>query len=945
MQSLEHLLAQLRTPLSSGTRFHSALTLPSTAAPCQPFPESFPAWLVTLLRAQGVEHLAEHQWQALNHLRQGHHVCLMAPGGRMVFRTLAMYQDSTLAERGHALCIFPHKDRQIAQVQTFSAWNASLAGEHRLDSVVYDGDTPRTQRLAIRQSLPTLVLTTPEMLHAGILPYHSGWRAFLQALRYIVLADVHRYSSALLTHMAHILRRLQRVTQHYGSRPQYLLTSAPVANMAEIARGLTAQPCLVVSGTAYAARTQSRIVIESTSEPVTLCRELITQQQAAGLQPLLLMPATLLARLAAFHADPSWAICSPPVTAEAYHSAELRLLRGECTALLLPHQTPSAAIRPLALSSIIFFGLPPSLMHMHLYLSLLASTHPQSISTLVLSGNTPIERSLLHDPALYQSAWTPVLPFLLRNTQIAKQHLHCATAEMAFRTGESYPGFPDVEDMFHQLTVQKAVTYRTTAQAWILLEPRPHRYVRLRTYEPAWTMVHATDEQFLARVTPVRAFRECFPGAIYRDDDRTLHVERVLPDRRRILAKPIHANYVTRGLIATAVREKMVTASVTEDTFHIQHGTVEYTEKLSAYERLDPYSQQRKSVHLFAESQRQFRTHGTWMTFAETAALSLPDLQTAAHTVVHAVLAGFPLLALHHQDNIQGGVYHTDNAAAVDVIFMDTQPQGNGLSKALYDQYEQILRIGLQILWQCDCTHGCQACIASTQCNTCTTTIPYDRQQGMSLLQRLLGEVVPDFANVPIPACGGGRGKPTAPRCLYLSLTTRKSVEDVGGWQHKHLLGLGVAVTYDTADKRYRMYTADTADDLFACLQAADMIIGFNTRDFDYQILQPYTASALTTLPTLAILDEIHQVLGFRLSFRHVLKETLDIDRPDDSIQNLQWYQEGERERIAQLCRRDIDMLRHLIDYGNTHGVLCYRDQLGTRHAFPVSWQTRTHYG
>ena len=83
----------------------------------------------------------------------------------------------------------------------------------------------------------------------------------------------------------------------------------------------------------------------------------------------------------------------------------------------------------------------------------------------------------------------------------------------------------------------------------------------------------------------------------------------------------------------------------------------------------------------------------------------------------------------------------------------------------------------------------------------------------------------------------------------------------------------------------------------------------------------------------------MHRILGFRLSFRHVLKATLDMDRPDDSLQNLQWYQEGEHERIAQLCRRDIDLLRQLIDYGNTHGVLFYRDHVGTRRAFPVDWQ------
>ena len=105
------------------------------------------------------------------------------------------------------------------------------------------------------------------------------------------------------------------------------------------------------------------------------------------------------------------------------------------------------------------------------------------------------------------------------------------------------------------------------------------------------------------------------------------------------------------------------------------------------------------------------------------------------------------------------------------------------------------------------------------------------------------------------------------PRHIYLSLTTQKSAEDVGGWQHKHLLGLGVAVTYDTQDKRYRVYTTETVEALLASLCQADLVIGFNLRDFDYQVLQPYATASLATLPTLALLDEVQQGLGFRAQF------------------------------------------------------------------------------
>jgi len=225
--------------------------------------------------------------------------------------------------------------------------------------------------------------------------------------------------------------------------------------------------------------------------------------------------------------------------------------------------------------------------------------------------------------------------------------------------------------------------------------------------------------------------------------------------------------------------------------------------------------------------------------------------------------------------------------------------------------------------------------MAMQRCDTCESEGDLQRQAGIHLLQRLVAEVVPTFASVAADAAP--QHIQTA-RHVYLVLSTQKSAEDVGGWQHKHLLGLGVAVTYDTREGRYNVYTVETVAALHASLRDADLVIGFNTRDFDYQVLQPYTDVPLATLPTLAVLDEVQRTLGFRLSLRHLVKETLGLERPDDSLRTLQWYQEGERERIVQQCRRDLELLRELVRYGTGTGVVFYRDQAGVRTAVPVHW-------
>jgi DEAD/DEAH box helicase domain-containing protein len=823
-----------------------------------------------------------------------------------------MYQSLTAEQRGHALYIFSHKPRALAQSSAFATWNAALAPEHRLRVAMYDGDTPGTERRTIKQALPHLVLTTPEMLHTGMLAYHGGWRAFFQELRYVVLADVHLGVGALGAHLAHLLRRLYRLAQHYGAQPQYLLTSAPLANMAEVAHTLTAQGCTVVTGEARQTQPQSRLLLESQDDPLSLCRMLLACQQEAGVEePLVLAPGHLVPHLHAMG------------VAQAF-----------------PHHTPVAAMRARSSQSLICLGLPEALTWLHDALAWLASGALPSLSLLVLQGQTPLERFILRYPAMYEAPWLQHLALYPSNAYLARYHLHCAAAELGLAAGERYGGIHGVGAIIHQLAETQAITRHTTAGTWVATERGPHRRASLRTYEPAVTVAHALSGRFLSRWTPERAFRDGFAGAVYTDEHGTWRVERVIAERRRILVHPMQADYVTRGKIRTTVTEHSIAASVARDAWRITYGPCVYTETLAAYERLDPHTGVCHSIHILPQRQRQFTTQGVWLCAAEASEPGPYLVQEAWHTLVHAVLVGLPLLLLSDANPLRGGVYQ--DTAGIAAVFSDTQAGGNGACALLYQAHERFLRVALQVLLNCDCRHGCHRCIARQRCDTCESEPGLQRQAGIHLLQRLVGEAVPTLTSV---AEGSAPQQVQMPRHLYLTLSTQKSAEDVGGWQHKHLLGLGVAVTYDTREGQYNVYTAETVASLLASLREADLVIGFNTHDFDYQVLQPYSAVPLATLPTLAVLEAVQQALGFRLSLRQLVQETLGIERPDDSLRTLQWYQEGDRERLVQWCRRDLELLRALVRYGASTGTVLYREAAGVRTAIPVHWQWLQQYG
>jgi DEAD/DEAH box helicase domain-containing protein len=884
----------------------SHLTLPPATAPDIELPAGFPPWLAAALRAQGIVRLAEYQWHALQLWQQGRHLCLSAPtgGGRGVVRLLALYHSLDTTRPGRALCIFPYKDRALAQLARITAWNAHLPAAHCLTAAIYDGDTPKTARRVIKQSPPHLLLTTPEMLHAGILAYHAGWRAFFQNLQAVVLVDAQLCGGALGAHLAHLIQRLQRLSAHYGARPQYLLTSAPIANLHDVAQTLTGQSCAVVSGEAVCRYVQSRMLLEIQGEAEPVLQDLVERLRAADAPPLVLTPNA---------ADRQY----PP---------------------------PHAALGALPLArSVIFVGLSSPLTRLHEYLSLLASSQTYSVSILLLHGATPLERYVLRYPAVYQSLWLQHLGLYPSNPQVAQRHLLCAAAELALAPGEPYANTHGLGQLIPQLAAAQALAPRSPSGAWVAVSRQPHRQVRLRAYEPSLAVIQQPDGRWLTQLPPALAFRDCFEGAIYRHGGQTFHVERVVAEQRRILVRPLYTTSFTRGMITASITEKRVEASVTKEAFRLSYGTVVSTETRHAFERLDARSGIRTSVHALPTSRRQVSTQGVWLDFPAITATGFQPERAAVHTLVHAILVALPLLLADDATDIRGGMYDIQAGAGLEAVFVDEPAGGNGVSALIYRVHERLLRVSLHMLLHCDCAYGCPRCIAAQPCATCTADTRLDRQAGIALLQSMLEEVVPSLEAVR-PASTAEAAEPLprdsrAPRHIYLSLTTQKSAEDVGGWQHKHLLGLGMAVTYDTQDQRYRVYTTETVEALLESLRQADLVIGFNLRDFDYQVLQPHAATPLATLPTLAILDEVHKELGFRVSLSHLVRETLGLDRPDDSQRTLEWFRKGERDRIAQHCRQDIELLQELVRYGSTTGSLLYRDHSGERRTMPVHWQ------
>ena len=166
---------------------------------------------------------------------RGKHVAVATgtASGKSLAYHLPILERLLLDREAIALYLFPTKALAQDQLRGLERIrDLSPALRPRLLAGTYDGDTPTSARRRLREEA-NAILTNPDMLHQGILPYHSRWSRVFSNLRYVVVDEMHTYRGIFGSHVANVLRRLRRVARHYGADPQFLLSSATICNTGE----------------------------------------------------------------------------------------------------------------------------------------------------------------------------------------------------------------------------------------------------------------------------------------------------------------------------------------------------------------------------------------------------------------------------------------------------------------------------------------------------------------------------------------------------------------------------------------------------------------------------------------------------------------------------------------------------------------------------------------
>ncbi len=178
-----------------------------------------------------------------------------------------------------------------------------------------------------------------------------------------------------------------------------------------------------------------------------------------------------------------------------------------------------------------------------------------------------------------------------------------------------------------------------------------------------------------------------------------------------------------------------------------------------------------------------------------------------------------------------------------------------------------------------------------------------------------------------------------AKNIVYFDLETQKSADEVGGWDKIREMRMSVGVTYSTARGGYRIYPEAEVNLLIDELRRADLVVGFNSLRFDYEVLVGHNPFFdVDQIPTMDMLVELQKTLQHRLSLDSIASATLGVEKTSEGLQAIRWFKEGKMMEIAEYCCYDVKITRMVHEYAMSYKQLHYVNRFGKKLTVPVAW-------
>jgi DEAD/DEAH box helicase domain-containing protein len=702
--------------------------------PSQPvaMPRSLEPGLVEALRRAGIERLYSHQREALRAAAASNlAITSGTASGKSLAFNLPVLDGIARDAKRRALYLYPTKALAQDQARKLAALRPP-----GLREAIYDGDTPREERPAIRRR-NNLVLTNPDMLHVGVLPNHKSWGEFLANLGWVVVDEAHTYRGVFGSHVANVLRRLRRVARAYGAEPRFLLASATIANPLELAERLVGEPFELIDDDG-APRSGREIamwnppLIDKASgtrrSPLSESAELLAELVSQGVRTICFLKSRrgieLIQRFArealVARGKPELAERIAPYrggyTPQQRREIEARLAAGELLAVVATDALELGIdIGELdAAICVTFPGTVASLRQMWGR----AGRQRRGLAVYV-AGADALDQFFCRHPDEFIGR--PVEAAILDpdSEQIAARHLLAAAYELPLSAEDD-----EVLGPAWRERAERLVGAGELRRAGGRLLPRSSEFVAakvpLRSASADSVAVIERDSgEMLGLVEAERAFTTIHPGAVYLHLGRSYEVERLDIEGRRAIVSRFDGDWYTRPKKETEIYIERVREQRTAAGVELHFGEVSVSEQVIAFQRVSISEQEPIDVVALELPEQSYATQALWYVLPPELSGALPPdiLLGALHATEHGQIAVLPLIAMCDRWDIGGlstNVHFQTGRATIFVY--DGHPGGVGITLRGYEQFERLLGDAERLIAECPCESGCPSCVQSPKC-------------------------------------------------------------------------------------------------------------------------------------------------------------------------------------------------------------------------------------
>ena len=502
--------------------------------------------------------------------------------------------------------------------------------------------------------------------------------------------------------------------------------------------------------------------------------------------------------------------------------------------------------------------------------------------------------------------------------------------------------------VMEQLTRSGELLQAADGHTWFSPRHFPQRQVNLRGGGPTFAILAGPERTLLGAIDGHRAPRDCHPGAIYLHMARTYHVDTLDFEGREILVSPVRPPYFTRTLSEKTTDILSVRQSVRLGATQAHFGALRVTERITGYQRVATGSMRILARVPLDLPPQVFETEGFWIEIPEwlrqrTESARL-HFMGGIHAMEHALIGLMPLAVLCDRNDL-GGISHPwhEQAGCAAVFVYDGHAGGMGLTAEAFAAIAGLFAQTRRHIAGCACELGCPSCVHSPKCGSGNR--PIDKQACLFLMEQLTSGLAatPALTMPKMQVLIGNTVRPPATYQLparfgVFDVETQRSAQEVGGWHRADLMRVSVAVLYESNGDRFTSFTEETLAVMIERLFALDLVVGFNNKRFDNKVLSVYTDRDLSRLPSFDILEAISTRLGYRLSLDRLAETTLGVNKDGDGLQALRWFKQGAMDKLAEYCRKDVEITRDLFLFGLRQQHLLFRNKAGKAVRLPVDF-------